>query len=138
MQGIAFGFSDVAAVHCLAEALGGIYDTPHGIANSIFLPIVFEYNIPSDLKKHNDIAQTLGINLLGMSQRENAQAAVGWLRQLSKDLMIPSLKELGYVNTNDFKILAQICMQNLSVLSNSRKINEKDFEKLYWKAYLES
>ena len=29
MAGVAFGYSDVAAVHCIAEALGGRYDTPH-------------------------------------------------------------------------------------------------------------
>ena len=50
MAGIAFGFSDIAGVHCMAEALGGMYDTPHGVANAIFLPIVFEYNMETDLK----------------------------------------------------------------------------------------
>ena len=35
IAGIAFGYSDVAAVHCMAEALGGRYDTPHGIANAV-------------------------------------------------------------------------------------------------------
>jgi len=28
LAGLCFGSTDVAAVHCLAEALGGLYDTP--------------------------------------------------------------------------------------------------------------
>lgn len=35
MAGMEFGFSDIAGV----EALGGVYDMPHGVANSIFLPV---------------------------------------------------------------------------------------------------
>ena len=62
IAGIAFGYSDVAAVHCMAEALGGLYDTPHGVANALFLPVVTEFNIPADVSKHADIARALGVN----------------------------------------------------------------------------
>ena len=44
IAGMAFGNADVAAVHCLAEALGGRYDTPHGVANAVLLPAVMRYN----------------------------------------------------------------------------------------------
>ena len=48
IAGIAFGYSDVAGVHCMAEALGGRYDTPHGVANAVLLPTVTEFNIPAN------------------------------------------------------------------------------------------
>ncbi|WP_153733441.1 iron-containing alcohol dehydrogenase, partial [Sporosarcina obsidiansis] len=32
IAGIAFGNADTASVHCVAEAIGGLYDTPHGVA----------------------------------------------------------------------------------------------------------
>src|SRR5579875_1062032 len=44
LAGLCFGSADVAAVHCLAEALGGLYDTPHGVANAVFLPYVLRVN----------------------------------------------------------------------------------------------
>jgi alcohol dehydrogenase len=40
LAGMAFGNSDTAAVHSLAEALGGMFDVAHGVANAIFLPYV--------------------------------------------------------------------------------------------------
>ena len=39
IAGMAFSNSDVASVHCIAEAIGGRYDTPHGVANSLFLAL---------------------------------------------------------------------------------------------------
>lgn len=59
LAGFAFGYSDVAAVHCIAEALGGRYDTPHGVANAIMLPTVTEFNIPSDIEKHANMVRQL-------------------------------------------------------------------------------
>ena len=40
------GFSNVGLgiVHSMAHALGAVYDTPHGVASAIMLPIVMEYN----------------------------------------------------------------------------------------------
>lgn len=40
--GRAFSKSYVGYVHSLAHALGGKYDTPHGLANAVILPIVLE------------------------------------------------------------------------------------------------
>lgn len=135
LAGIAFGFSDVAGVHCLAEALGGTYDTPHGVANSIFLPIVFEYNAPSDVKKHVNVALAMGVNPVGKSRIEIINSCVNELKQLSLDLGIPKLKDLDYVDPNDFTMLAQVCMKNVSASSNPRMISEAIFEELYRKAY---
>lgn len=56
MAGVAFGYSDVAAIHCIAEALGGRYDTPHGVSNAMVLTTVTEFNIPSNMKKYAEVA----------------------------------------------------------------------------------
>jgi len=135
LAGIAFGFSDIAGVHCMAEALGGMYDTPHGVANSIFLPLVFEYNIPANIQKHKDVGIALGIDATGKSDREIAQAAVEWLKTLSKDINIPNLCELGYVNPDDFDFLSSLCMKNVSLPSNARKITKIEFKALFQKAF---
>lgn len=138
LAGLAFGFSDIAAVHCLAEAIGGYYDTPHGIANAIFLPVVFEYNIPADVKKHKDVALTLGIDPVGKSDREIAQCGAEWIRQLSSDLEIPSLRSLGYVEPDKFEMLAEVCMVNVSTPSNARKVDKKTYIALFQKTYEEN
>lgn len=135
MAGIAFGFSDIGGVHCMAEALGGMYDTPHGIANSIFLPFVFEYNIPSNVKRHKDVAVALGIDAANKSDEDTARKAVNWIKLVSREMSIPTLKELGYVNPQKFETLAELCMKNVSLSSNSRELRKADFIRLFAKAY---
>ena len=50
VAGIAFGNADIASVHCMGEAIGGLYDTPHGLAMAIFLPYCIEHNIIFEMK----------------------------------------------------------------------------------------
>lgn len=135
MAGIAFGFSDIAGVHCMAEALGGMYDTPHGVANAIFLPIIFEYNMMADVKRHKEVAVALGISSNGKSDEEIVREAVIWLQSISRELKIPALKELGYVSPQKFGELADLCMKNVSLPSNCRKLEKHNFVDLYTKAY---
>lgn len=126
LAGIAFGYSDVAGVHCLAESLGGIYNTPHGVANSIFLPIVFQFNIPADVKKHSQVAKALGIDIAQKSDRESAQAAVIYLKTLANDIGIPTLRELGYhLTEQDCIKIAQKSVKNVSAPSNPRLLTEE-------------
>ncbi len=47
VAGMAFGNSDVGAVHCLGESVGALYDAPHGVANAVFLPLIMEFNVAS-------------------------------------------------------------------------------------------
>ncbi|MCK9905672.1 iron-containing alcohol dehydrogenase, partial [Frankia sp. Cpl3] len=76
MAGLAFSHADVASVHCMAEALGGLYDTPHGVANSIFLPVVTAFNASADPLKHARVAQVCGLPVAGMSESEATEHLV--------------------------------------------------------------
>ena len=100
--GIAFGFADVAAVHCMAEALGGMYDMAHGVANAVLLPTVSNWNIPANTKKYADVAVALGLDTSRMSDNEAAHAGVAELEKLCRDVGIPKLKDLPAINTADF------------------------------------
>lgn len=135
MAGIGFGFSDIAGVHCMAEALGGAYDTPHGVANSIFLPVVFEYNIEADIRRHRDVAVALGVDPHGKTELETAREGAGWIRGMSKKLNIKTLREIESVTPDCFELLAEKCMKNVSLNSNARKLSKDDFIRLYKKAY---
>ena len=136
LAGIAFGFSDIAGVHCMAEALGGVYDTPHGVANAIFLPIVFSYNISADIKRHRDVAESLGVSIHGRDDKEIAQLGAMWLSNLSEELKIPKLRHLKYVTEDSFEKLADLCMKNVSLKSNIRSLTQEEFLALYYQAYL--
>lgn len=134
IAGICFGNSDIAGVHCMAEALGGLYDTPHGIANAILLPYVMEYNFVSDIDKFSQIAEALGEPISGISKRDAAYKAVEAVHKLNQDLQIPSLKEIG-TKQEDLPDLAKRSSVNVSVDSNPRKVTEKDFLEIFERAY---
>ncbi len=135
IAGMAFSHSDVASVHCMAEAIGGLYDTPHGVANSMFLPYVLEYNAPASIEKHAIIARTIGIASHLMSDEEATNALVEEMKQLAHDLSIPSFSSLKEVKVDDFEYLAQSAYNNGSTPSNARTISKEDYFQLFKKAY---
>ena len=126
LAGVAFGNSDVAAVHCISETLGGFYDIPHGVANAIYLPIVVKHNLVAEPEKFRDLARAFG------GSRESAddgEQLVHMLEKLNRDLGIPSAREVG-VRDEDIPRLAEICATNVSVESNVRPVTSEDFSHL--------
>ncbi|HHF52649.1 MAG TPA: iron-containing alcohol dehydrogenase [Candidatus Aminicenantes bacterium] len=124
LAGAAFGNSDVGAVHCIAEAVGALYDIPHGVANSIFLPYVMEFNLPEAESSYADIAGFIGIN--GRSRREAAERLIKEVRNLSSRLNIPRFKDIG-IEESQFPLIAEKSYQNNSNPSNPRKAKVKDY-----------
>jgi alcohol dehydrogenase len=124
LAGMAFGNSDVGAVHCLAESIGSLYDTPHGIANAVFLPSVMEFNLTAAEAKYARIASAAGIE--AGSQHEAARALIREIKQLSRDLSIPAFRELK-IPENDFPAIAQKSFENNSNPSNPRKASAEDY-----------
>lgn len=134
IAGICFGNSDIAAVHCMAEALGGLYDTPHGIANAILLPYVMEYNYVANIDKFAEISMAMGENINNMSKRDAAYQSVIAVRKLNDDLNIPTLRDIG-TKEADLDELSERSSVNVSVDSNPRKITKKDFYSIFKKAF---
>jgi alcohol dehydrogenase len=137
MAGVAFSHADVAAVHCLAEALGGLYDTPHGVANSIFLPFVTAFNAKADVRRHAAAARLCGLAGDGQPDDEAAALLVRELRVMSSEVGIPLLRDLGCVNPTDFSRLAEASFINGSTPDNCREITADDYRALLEKAYAE-
>ena len=44
----------------MAHTLGAVYDTPHGVACAMMLPIVMEYNQECTGEKYREIAKSNG------------------------------------------------------------------------------
>lgn len=135
LAGVAFGYSDVGAVHCISEALGGRYDIPHGVANAILLPTITAFNVPADIKKHADVARALGVDTSSMTEEEAAYACVDALQQLSDDVKIPKMRDIPEIKPEDFEIIADASERNLSNPDNCRDITKADYIELLNKAY---
>ena len=119
LAGIAFSHSDVASVHCIAEALGGMYDLPHGMCNAIFLPYMMEYNMNYCMRQYARIARAMGLDGV-------AQVAVSAVKQLAKDVNLPSFSSLN-VGVADYMEIALSSVKNLSNASNPRPMTEHDY-----------
>lgn len=134
IAGICFGNSDVGGAHCMGEALGGLYDTPHGESCAVSLPYIMEFNFVSDLQKYANIANALGVNVRMLSLRQAAYASVEEIRKLNEDLNIPNLRKVG-AKIDDLEELAMRSATNVSVEDNSRFITIDDFRDLFAKAF---
>ena len=135
IAGCAFGNTDVGAVHCISEAIGGLYDTPHGVANSLFLPWVFAFNKEADVSRHADVAECLGIPRSDRSDEDVATDAARWLEDLAERIGIPRFAELPGVDPADFDRLAEASEANGSTPHNARPITKFDYRALLEAAY---
>ncbi len=124
LAGMAFGNSDVGAVHCLAESIGSLYDTPHGVANAIFLPHVMEFNLEAAAEKYARIAAVAGIE--AADQQAAARALIQKIRDLSRDFSIPAFRDLG-IPERDLELIAQKSFENNSNPSNPREAAVADY-----------
>ena len=130
IAGICFGNSDIAGVHCMGEAMGGLYDMPHGLSMAIMLPHVMEYNYVACIDKFARIADALGENTEGLDKRAAAHKAVDAVYKLNKDLQIPTFMQAGG-RREDIQELAERSAVNVSVDSNPRKADTEAFRKMF-------
>jgi len=124
LAGISFSHSDVAAVHCIAEALGGKYDTAHGVCNAVVLPAVMEYNLEYCTAKYARIAAAMG--LACESDSDGARSAVAAVKKMASDVNLPDFGSLG-VKAEDLEALAENSFRNGSNGSNPRPMTRDDY-----------
>lgn len=134
--GMSFISSNVGAVHAFAETVGAWFDTPHGVANSLFLPYIMEFNIPACPKRYADIADAMGIEReSNMSDEEYAYKACEYVKELNKKLHIPVMKEIKGISEDKFEEIAERSARNVLSQDNARTITKEDYLELIKKAY---
>lgn len=136
IAGLSFYNAGVAGVHALAYPLGGLFKIPHGESNAVMLPYIFDYIWPSCLEKMNKMAGALGLRTEGLNRRETALETVKELRNIVKDVGIPStLKDFG-IKEHDIDTLAKNGIEQKRLLARSPKpYTLKDIRERYEAAY---
>ena len=87
--GFAFTRAGVGNVHAIAHTLGGLYNTPHGLANAVILPIVLEDYGAAAEKKLARLAELTGLKTDG-TEAERAKAFIGEIRAMNRRMEIPT------------------------------------------------
>ena len=135
LAGLCFGSADVAAVHCLAEALGGLYDTPHGVANSVFLPYVLRFNAQEDQALHASLARFMGFASDADEDELACEKLVAGIVDWTNSLNIPRLRDLPGVREEDFPRIVELSVKNGSTPSNVRTVTAEDYLQILQEAY---
>lgn len=128
------GFSNVGLgiAHSIAHTLGAHYDTPHGVACAMMLPIVMEYNKEYTGEKYREIARAMGVEGVdAMSQEEYRAAAINAVKQLSTDVGIPAKNDK--IKVEDLDVLAADAYADACRPGNPRDTNVEDLKELYKK-----
>jgi len=133
MAGIAFANSSIGAVHSMGLAVSNLYDTPHGISVAIFLPYVMEFNMLVNPKKFTDIALAMGETVTGLSTKEASIKSVEAVRQLMRDINIPTPQQIG-AKLEDIPQMAKIALACGASRTTLREPTEEDFVGLFERA----
>ena len=131
------GFSNVGLgiVHSMAHQLGATYDVAHGIACSLFLPYVLEWNGEVVKGRFRKMAQAFDLDTTGKSDEECVSMVVKAVRDLETKLGVPQhLRELN-VKKEDFDILAEKALIDPCTGGNPREVTKQDIINLFEKAY---
>ena len=128
------GFSNVGLgiAHSMAHTLGAVYDTPHGVACAMMLPIVMEYNQECTGEKYREIARAMGVKGVdAMTQEEYRKAAIDAVKQLSEDVGIPS--KLDAIKEEDLQFLADSAFADACAPGNPKDASVDDLKVLFRK-----
>ena len=128
------GFSNVGLgiAHSMAHTLGAVYDTAHGVACAMMLPIVMEYNQEYTGEKYKEIARVMGVKGVDeMSVEEYRKAAIDAVRQLSVDVGIPT--KLEALKEEDLPFLAESAFADACAPGNPRETSVEDLTELFRK-----
>ena len=127
------GFSNVGLgiVHSMAHGLSALYDTPHGVACAILLPLGLEYNAPVSGERYRAIGKAMEVPYIdSMNDEEAAKATIAAVKKLGADVGIPAdLK--GIVKDEDVQFLSESAFADACCPGNPRDTSVEEIAALY-------
>lgn len=131
------GFSNVGLgiVHSMAHQLGAVYNTPHGLANTLLLPTVMRFNGEVCANDFREILCHIGRpDAKDLNDQDVINTFVWKIEQLSKAIGInQTIKDVG-CKEEDIDMLADKAMEDPCRPGNPRETTKEDFIRLYKEA----
>ncbi|WP_027421850.1 lactaldehyde reductase [Lachnobacterium bovis] len=126
------GFSNVGLGidHAMAHTLSAHYDTPHGVACAMFLPISMEFNREYTGERLREVARAMGVEGVdNMSQEEYRDAAIAAVKKLSSDVGIPTT--LDKIKEEDLNQLAEDALNDACYPGNPREATKEQVIEMF-------
>ena len=111
LAGIAFCNSSVALVHGMSRPIGAFFHVPHGLSNAMLLPTITEFGISSAPDRYADCARALGVADSADTDDEANVRLIDFLKNLNKELHVPTLAEFGVQRADFDKLVNTMCEQ---------------------------
>lgn len=131
--GLAFSWARLGDVHAMSHPVSAFFNVPHGVANSILLPVVVEFNALADNGRYEKIYNYI------RTEKEPVknfapQMLADEARALLAELGIPkTLSEVG-VTEDKIEQMAADAMKSGNILANPRQTTINDIIAMYRKA----
>ena len=130
--GIAFSKSYVGYIRAIAHSLGGLYGTPHGLANTIIMPYVLEAYGKSIYKKLYTLGTYAGVCDENDSYKAGAEKFINAIKKLNRDMNISD--KIKGIKKEDILPLSKHAEKEANPLYPVPKLmTRKELEKFYYK-----
>ena len=129
---MAFTNAPVAAVHALAYPIGGHFHVPHGLSNSLVMPHVMRFNLPTAAGLYAEIAPVVFPDISGTSDGAVAEAFIDRIEGLIAEVELQNkLGQVG-ISHNHVPMLAEDAMKQTRLLvNNPRDVTYDDAVAIY-------
>jgi choline dehydrogenase len=134
LAGLAYGTDSAGAAHAMSQTAGGVHDAPHGELTARLLGPVMEYNYSGEPERFARMAQAFGLDVHGASTWEAAEMAVDYVHQLTADVGIRGLQELGF-SEDEIPMLADKAFADPQTIGNPRDVDAAAYRKIYRQAF---
>jgi len=136
--GIAFSNASVALVHGMSRPIGAHFHVAHGLSNAMLLPAVTAWSASGALHRYADCARAMGIDHAGEGEQAAVARLVNALREVNRDLTVPSPKSYGIDEarwTELLPLMAEQALESGSPGNNPRIPDAQDIQALYREAW---
>lgn len=131
LAGVAFTISYVGYVHAIAHSLGGMYGTPHGLANAVILPYMLSEYGSTIHTKLKEIAVYCNIARPYDSIQTASSKLINKILEMNENMQIP--KRFDFIKKEDISILAKHASAEANPLYPVPKLmSAKELEKIYY------
>ena len=125
--GIAFTRAYVGYVHSIAHNLGGMYGTPHGLANAVILPHMLEFYGEKAYKPLAALADVAGLATDGLTTEQKAKLFIAKVKEFNEKMNIPTA--FDFIKDEDVPLIAKrALMEGNPLYPVPRIMNQKTCE----------
>lgn len=132
--GVAFNNASVTLVHGMSRPIGALFHVPHGISNAMLLKECLAFALDGAYERFAELGEAIGVASQGQTIEEKANAFLGEVEAICRELEVPTLEEYGIPKDVFWKQMDKMAEDALISKSpaNTRKtVKKEDIIEIY-------